>query len=58
MCECKLPCGIPLVFLKNGLGKDYIPLLLCVGLPELEKVVVMPFCMDKEDVDISTIPNR
>ena len=33
-------------------------LLLCIGLPELEMVVVMPFCMDKEDIDISSIPNR
>ena len=63
-CECKLPWGTPLVFwglfLKNGLGKFTLCCLdlLCVGLPELEKVVVMPFCMDKEDIDISSIPNR
>jgi len=31
---------------------------LCVGLPELEKVIVMPFCMAEEDIDISSIPNR
>ena len=32
--------------------------LFNAGLPELEKVVVMPFVRKADDIDLSGIPNR
>lgn len=33
-------------------------LLFCVGLPDLKKVVVIPYARSKQDTDLSKIPNR
>lgn len=31
---------------------------LCVGLPDLQKVVVIPYARSKHETDLSKIPNR
>ncbi|XP_065889907.1 acetoacetyl-CoA synthetase-like [Dysidea avara] len=43
----------------NSKQHDHLEKLRSVvkELPELEKVIVMPFCMIQEDIDISSIPN-
>lgn len=34
------------------------PPFFCVGLPDLKKVVVIPYARSKQDTDLSKIPNR
>lgn len=34
------------------------PSLFCVGLPDLKKVVVIPYARSKQETDLSKIPNR
>ncbi|XP_077417629.1 acetoacetyl-CoA synthetase [Vanacampus margaritifer] len=43
----------------NGKTHDHLEKLTCVvkGLPDLQKVVVIPYARDQQDVDLSKIPN-
>ena len=43
----------------NGKIHDHLEKLKSVveGLPDLEKVVLYPFCKESDDIDISMIPN-
>ncbi|XP_077457617.1 acetoacetyl-CoA synthetase [Stigmatopora argus] len=43
----------------NGKTHDHVEKLTCVvkGLPDLQKVVVIPYARKKQDVDLSKIPN-
>ncbi|XP_077378882.1 acetoacetyl-CoA synthetase [Festucalex cinctus] len=43
----------------NGKTHDHLEKLTCVvkGLPDLQKVVVIPYVRDRQDVDLSKIPN-
>ena len=44
----------------NGRSHDHMTKLRQVvdGLPELERVVILPYVRSKEELDISDIPNR
>lgn len=43
---------------RQQLGPDLVPSIPPSGLPDLQRVVLIPYVLPREKIDISKIPNR